>query len=69
MHRDDPPIDHAVNGRVVAVHPRELSMARRLVLASGGWQKAAAIQAATKLLAPQVLITDFNVAERMLAPL
>ena len=60
-------LDHPVNRRVVAVHPRALSMARRLVLASGGWQKAAAIRAAMRLLKPQVLVTDFNVAERLLA--
>ena len=60
-------IDHPVNQRVVAVDPRDLSAARKLVLASGGWQKYEVIRAAMKLLKPHVLITDELVAERLAA--
>lgn len=60
-------IDHPVNDRVVAVHPRELRGARKLVLASGGWQKYEVIRGAMRLLKPHVLVTDELVAERLAA--
>ena len=60
-------IDHPVNDRVVAIDPRDLKDTRRLVLASGGWQKYDAIRGAMKLLKPHVLITDDLVAERLAA--
>lgn len=60
-------IDHPVNDRVVAVDPRDLKGARKLVLASGGWQKYAVIRGAMKLLHPHVLVTDELVAERLAA--
>ena len=60
-------VDHPINERVVAVHPHDLRSARNLVLASGGWQKVAAIRAALKLLRPGTLITDETVAERLAA--
>lgn len=58
-------VDHAINERVVAVHPHDLRGARNLVLASGGWQKLAAIRAALRLLSPGTLVTDETVAERL----
>jgi DNA-binding transcriptional regulator LsrR (DeoR family) len=58
-------IDHPVNDRVVAVDPRDLRGARKLVLASGGWQKYEVIRGAMRLLKPHVLITDELVAERL----
>lgn len=58
-------VDHPVNERVVAIHPQDLSRVRNLVLASGGWQKVAAIRAALRLLRPNTLITDEMVAERL----
>jgi DNA-binding transcriptional regulator LsrR (DeoR family) len=58
-------IDHPVNDRVLAVHPLDLSGAREVVLASGGWSKLAAIRASMKLLSPSVLITDSVIAERL----
>ena len=58
-------LDHPVNDRVIAADPRDLRSARRIVLASGGWNKARAILAAIRLLKPEVLITDENVAERL----
>jgi DNA-binding transcriptional regulator LsrR (DeoR family) len=58
-------IDHQINDRVIAVDPRDLRSARRLVLASGGWHKYTAILAAIKLLRPQILITDELVADRL----
>lgn len=60
-------IDHPVNERVVAVDPRLLSGTRKLVLASGGWQKYGVIRGAIKLLHPHVLVTDELVAERLAA--
>ena len=59
-------VRHPVNERVVAVHPHTLRSARRVVLASGGWQKAASIRAAMTLLRPNVLITDAHVADALL---
>jgi DNA-binding transcriptional regulator LsrR (DeoR family) len=58
-------IDHPVNERVLALHPYELRRARNVVLASGGWNKLAAIRAALRTLEPNVLITDKRVAERL----
>ena len=60
-------LDHPVNERVVAVDPRNLKGARKVVLASGGWQKYASIRGAMKLLNPHVLVTDEIVAERLVA--
>ena len=60
-------IDHPINERVVAVDPRDLSGARKIVLASGGWQKYESILAAMRLLKPHVLVTDELVAERLAA--
>ena len=58
-------LDHPINDRVVAVDPRDLNGARKVVLASGGWQKYEAILAAMRLLKPHVLVTDELVAERL----
>ena len=60
-------IDHPINERVVAIDPQELRAARKIVLASGGWQKFEVIRAAMILLKPQVLVTDELVAERLVA--
>ena len=59
-------VDHDVNRRVVAVDPRALRMSRKIVLASGGWHKLAVFRAAMKLLSPHVILTDEQVAERIL---
>lgn len=58
-------IDHPINERVVAIDPQELRAARKIVLASGGWQKFEVIRAAMMLLKPHVLVTDELVAERL----
>lgn len=60
-------INHPVNERVVAVDPRDLRAARKLVLASGGWQKYEVIRGALRLLKPHVLVTDELVSERLLS--
>jgi DNA-binding transcriptional regulator LsrR (DeoR family) len=60
-------IDHPINDRVVAVDPRQLSATRKIVLASGGWQKYEVVRAAMSLLKPHVLVTDESVAERLIA--
>jgi len=46
-------IDHPVNGRVVAVDPRDLHGARKPVPASGGWQKHEVIRGAMRLMTPK----------------
>ncbi len=58
-------IQHPINDRVVAVDPRKLTNARKIVLASGGWHKFQAILASIRLLRPNVLITDEAVAEQL----
>lgn len=60
-------IDHEINRRVIAVDPRELHSARKIVLASGGWQKFGVIRGALRLIRPHVLVTDELVAERLAA--
>jgi DNA-binding transcriptional regulator LsrR (DeoR family) len=60
-------LDHPVNERVVSVDPRDLKGTRKIVLASGGWQKYAPIRGAMRLLNPHVLMTDELVAERLVA--
>lgn len=60
-------INHPINDRVIAFDPRELRSARKVVLASGGWQKYDAIKGALRLLRPHVLVTDELVAERLVA--
>jgi DNA-binding transcriptional regulator LsrR (DeoR family) len=52
---------------VVAVDPRNLKGARKLVQASGGWQKYGVIRGAMKLPRPNVLITDELIAEGLAA--
>jgi DNA-binding transcriptional regulator LsrR (DeoR family) len=59
-------VDHDINRRVVAVDPRSLRSARKVVLASGGWHKLEVLRAAIKLLSPHVIITDEQVGERLL---
>ena len=54
----------------MSVTPEHLSGSNQIVLASGGWNKTAAILGAMRLLRPAVLVTDEMVAERLLdAPL
>lgn len=60
-------IAHPLNERVISAEPQMLHSARRIILASGGWEKAAAVKSALLLLEPEVLITDFDVAETLLA--
>lgn len=60
-------VNHPINDRVIAIDPRELRTARKVVLASGGWQKYEAIKGAMRLLRPHVLVTDELVAERLAA--
>ncbi|MCV2866714.1 sugar-binding transcriptional regulator [Albidovulum sediminicola] len=58
-------VDHPVNERVFAIPPLDLRRARKLVLASGGWNKVTIIRAAMKMLSPSTLITDADVARRL----
>ena len=60
-------LKHPVNDRVIAVEPHDLSAARKLVLASGGWQKCEVVRGALRLLKPHVLVTDELVAERLVS--
>ncbi len=56
-------IDHPLNDCVISADPELLRRSRRIVLSSGGWEKATAVLAAVRLLKPEVLITDEVVAE------
>lgn len=58
-------IDHPVNSRVMAVDHERLRKARRVIIASGGWNKVTIMQAAINTLKPAVVITDETVAERL----
>ena len=60
-------IDHPLNRRVIAVDPRQLRQTPKLILASGGWNKVAALLAAIRLLEPGVIITDEHAAQGLLA--
>ena len=60
-------LSHPLNERVISAEPQMLQSARRIILASGGWEKAAAVKSALLLLEPEVLITDSDVAETLLA--
>ena len=60
-------VDHPINDRVLAIDPRDLGATRKIVLASGGWQKYDVIRAAMRLLNPHVLVTDETVAARLVA--
>ena len=60
-------LDHPLNDRVISADPIMLRKARRIVLASGGWEKASAVLAAIRLLKPDVLIVDETVAESLIA--
>ena len=62
---DGQPLDHPLNDRVISVLPDMLRRSRRIVLSSGGWEKTAGILAAIRLLRPEVLVTDENVAESL----
>ena len=54
---------HPLNDCVISADPSLLRRSRRIVLSSGGWEKASAVLAAVRLLKPEVLITDEVVAE------
>lgn len=58
-------IEHPVNNRVLSVDLDRLRTARRIVIASGGWNKVNIMLAAIKKLKPSVVITDETVAERL----
>jgi DNA-binding transcriptional regulator LsrR (DeoR family) len=60
-------VDHNINSRVMALSPSELATIPRVVLAAGGPHKVAAINAALKAVRSEVLITDFDTAQALLA--
>ena len=62
-------IDHPLNDRVLAIDPRNLAGAKKIVLTAGGWEKYEVVSAALKLVKPHVLITDEGVAERLVTSL
>jgi DNA-binding transcriptional regulator LsrR (DeoR family) len=59
-------LSHPINDLVISADPKMLHSARRIVLASGGWEKAPAVRSALLLLEPEVLVTDYAVAETLL---
>ena len=56
-------LDHPLNDCVISVDPALLRRSRRIVLSSGGWEKATTVLAAVRMLKPEVLIIDEVVAE------
>lgn len=58
-------VNHPVNGRVLSIDLDRLRMARRIVIASGGWNKVTIMLAAMRALNPAVVITDETVAMRL----
>lgn len=61
------PIDHPLNGRVMAIAASELATVSRVVLASGGARKAAVMRAALRALPVATLVTDEAAAAALLA--
>lgn len=59
-------LDHPLNDRVISATPKMLQQARKIVLASGGWEKLSVLRASLSLIKPHVLITDEHVAESLL---
>ena len=59
-------VDHPLNDRALSIELESLKNARRLVVASGGWNKVTILQAALQKLKPKVVITDETAAERLL---
>jgi DNA-binding transcriptional regulator LsrR (DeoR family) len=59
-------LDHPLNDTVISADPKSLHGARRIILASGGWEKAAAARSALRILEPEVFITDQAVANVLL---
>ncbi len=58
---------HPLNDTVISADPNILHSARRIILASGGWEKASAARAALRILKPEVFVTDSAVADALLA--
>ncbi|MCW6508345.1 sugar-binding transcriptional regulator [Lichenifustis flavocetrariae] len=56
-------LDHPLNDRVISATPAMLRSARKIILSSGGWEKADVIRAALLLIEPQCLVTDEHIAE------
>lgn len=59
-------VDHPVNGRAMAVNPVDIRHVPKVVVASGGKDKAQAIRAGIAATAASVLITDVSAAEALL---
>ena len=59
-------VDHPASQRVIAIDLEDLRRVPRIVIASGGRRKVAAIRAALKALAVSVLITDDAAAAGLL---
>lgn len=61
-------VDHPVNRRVMAVALDDLRRVPRIVVASGGRRKVAALRAALQAVPVRVLITDATAAAGLLEP-
>jgi DNA-binding transcriptional regulator LsrR (DeoR family) len=61
------PVNHEVNRRTIAVGLEDVAAVPRIVVASGGRRKAAALRAALRALEVAVLITDESAARELLA--
>ena len=60
------PVDHPVNRRVMAVDLRDVQRVPRVVVASGGRDKVAALRAALRALPVHTLVTDEHAAAGLL---
>jgi DNA-binding transcriptional regulator LsrR (DeoR family) len=59
-------VDHPVNRRVMAIHPAEIRRVPKVVIASGGLRKVAAIRAGIAATGAKMLITDQSAAAALL---
>lgn len=59
-------VDHPVNRRVIAIDPQALRQLPKVVIASGGGRKVAALRAALRATGAKVLITDETAAAGLL---
>ena len=57
---------HPLNDTVISADPKILHSARRIILASGGWEKVPVVRSALRILEPEVFVTDSAVAEALL---